>query len=130
MMTPASDPYFKYLCDSLGFICIGVDTSLSIYYWNRQAATHFGMELATVRGRPAVELLEAPDRPEVERVLRRCVECREGGDIEAKYQRDTENPLTFVLVMSPIIGDSGECLGASLARRYISNRMRLSQELS
>lgn len=130
MMTPSDDAYFKYLCDSLGFICISVDTSLSIYYWNRQAARHFGLDLAAVRGRPVVEMLEPPDRPEVEKVLRRSVECREGGDIEVKYQRDTDEPLTFVLVLSPIISDSGECLGASLAMRDISNRKRLSQELS
>ena len=129
-MTSANDSYFKYLCDSLGFICIGVDSSLQISYWNRQASAHFGMDLATVRGRGVLELLEAPDRPEVEKALRRCVQCREGGDIEVKYQRDSENPVTFVLVLSPIISESGECLGASLAMRDISNRKRLSQELS
>ena len=129
-MTAADDAYFKYLCDSLGFICIGVDTKMQISYWNRQAARHFKQDLETVRGRSVLELLEAPDRPEVERVLRHCVDCREGGDIEVKYQRDTDNPLTFVLVLSPIVTESGECLGASLAMRDISNRKRLSQELS
>ena len=129
-MESADVKYFERLCDSLGFICIAVNPDLRIRYWNRQAVGHFGKSTQDIAGQSILEIIEPPERKAAEVAFRKALDSKTASDVEIKYHRDTDHPSTFVLIVSPIVNDGGECIGASAAMRDISQRKRLSQELS
>jgi PAS domain S-box-containing protein len=129
-MEPTGDQYFQQLCDSLGFICIGVDPDLRIRYWNKQAAQHFGKSWDEIQGQSFLDFIEPPEREAAEQVIQTCLDVKTSLDLEIKYRRDSDSPLTFVLIVSPILNERAECIGASAAMRDISPRKRLSQELA
>ncbi|MEK6643735.1 MAG: ATP-binding protein [Planctomycetota bacterium] len=129
-MDSSDDTYFQQLCDSLGFICIGVDPDLRVRYWNRQAVKHYGRTIEEIRGHSVLEVFEEPDREPAEKLFRGCLETGKSSDLEIKYDRESGSPSTFIAIISPIVDASGQCIGASAGMRDISNRKKLSQELA
>ena len=129
-MQPAEDNYFQQLCESLGFICIGVDPDLRIRYWNKQATDQFGKSTEQIQGQSILDIIEPPEHAATVEAFKDCLANKSSHDVEIKYHRDSGRPTTFVLIVSPILNDRGECIGASAAMRDISPRKRLSQELN
>lgn len=129
-MQPSSNDYFEQLCNSLGFICIGVDPDLRVRYWNRQAVAHYNRSIEEIQGHSVLEVFEEPDRPQAERLFRECLETGKAGEIEAKFGRESGSPSTYIVIISPIVDPSGRVVGASASMRDISNRKKLSQELA
>jgi PAS domain S-box-containing protein len=129
-MESTDDKYFHQLCDSLGFICIGVGPDLRIRYWNRQAADHFGKSSREISGQSIMDIIESPEREATEQAFRNCLETRTPHDVEIKFRGAAPDPATFVLIISPILNERGDCIGASAAMRDISQRKRMSRELA
>lgn len=125
----SGETYFHDLCQSLGFVCIGVDPGLQVRFWNRQAAQQFGKHIADMRGRSVLELIEESDRSGVETSLRRALDQGEPGEQEVRYGEGIDRK-TFVMIISPIVSAGGAREGASISMRDISQRKRLSQELA
>ncbi len=124
------DGFFRRLCEGLGFICIAVDDRLDIVFWNEQAARHFQKSSADMVGRPFTEVLHEPDRAEAERLFREAMDSRQPRDMEVKYPDAEGGKTTLVLIISPINDTAGNCVGASAGMRDITQRKRMSQELS
>lgn len=126
----SDDAFFRRLFEGLGFICIAVDRDLRIRYSNDQATRYFNRSREELAGRSFVEILSPPDRDEAQRLFENAMTTGQPGDMEVKYPHPAGEKVTLVLIVSPIMNDAGECIGASAGMRDITQRKRLSQELS
>lgn len=129
-MGTLSDNYFKDVCQSLGFIVVGIDADMRITFWNQQAAAHFGKITTSPVGTPFLDLFDESQRDAVRELVAAAISQRSVGDMEVKFYDDDGERRTFVLIASPVIDARGESLGASASMRDISNRKKLSQELA
>ncbi|MBX3394979.1 MAG: PAS domain S-box protein [Phycisphaerae bacterium] len=126
----SDDAFFRRLFEGLGFICIAVDRDQRIRFSNDQATRYFGRSRDELAGRPFVEILSPADRDEARKLFENAMTTGQPGDMEVKYPRPDGEKVTLVLIVSPIMNDSGECIGASAGMRDITERKRLSRELS
>lgn len=128
-MATNEDDMFRDLVESIGFVLIGVDRELDIRFWNRYAEDQFGRPAEEMMGSCFLDVCPGPQREEVEQLFRGAIASKVAGEMELKRERDDGRQMTFVLIASPIISPSGECVGASASMRDISERKRLSREL-
>ncbi len=129
-MAALSDNYFKDVCQSLGFLVVGIDADMRITFWNQQAADHFGGITNDPVGVPFLDLFHESQRDAVREVVAAALNERTVGDLEVKFFEEDGGKRTFVLIASPVIDAQGNSLGASASMRDISNRKKLSQELA
>ncbi len=120
--------FFRRLCEGLGFVCVAVDPDLRITFWNAEASSQFGRSEDEMQGRPFLEVLEEADRQDIERSLHEVIASNRCLEREVKYSRGRGDIQTLVLILSPILGASGECVGASACMRDISQRKRLARD--
>ncbi len=125
-----SDANFQQVFDHLGFVCVTLDKEMNVLAGNAQAAMLFGRSTTDLQGRPFLELLAEPNREAASRLILHTFDRGEPGEMEVKYEREDEKPSTFVLIASPIKNQQGAVCGASISMRDISERKRLSRELS
>lgn len=130
MAEALGDGFFRRLCEGLGFICIAVDRDLSITFWNEQATRHFNHRPEEMVGRPFLEIINEADREAARESLLEAMASGVSRDMELRYPADDGRRTTLVLIISPILNDAGECVGASAGMRDITQRKRMSQELS
>lgn len=130
-MHAADDAYLRHVCEGLGFICVGLDTEGRIVFWNHSAEVSFGGTSAERVGGSFFDLLSLKDQPKAKRLCGKVVESGRMYEMEAKYPGgEGGDPRTLVLILSPVQGDSGECVGVSASMRDISARKRMSRELA
>lgn len=122
--------YYQQVFDHLGFVCITLDPDLKVRACNDYAVRQFGRPAAELSGRPFLDLVDEPSREAASRLIRQTLERGEPDEMEIKYAKDDERPQTFVLIASPIKDEQGTIVGASISMRDISERKRLSRELS
>ncbi|HPF41030.1 MAG TPA: ATP-binding protein [Phycisphaerae bacterium] len=125
----ADDVYLRHVCEGLGFICTGLDTSGRIIFWNQAAQSWFGGTPEERIGGSFFDLLSAKDRPKARRLCDKVVDTGVMREMEAKYPSEDSDPTTLVLILSPVMDDAGQCVGVSASMRDISARKRLSREL-
>ncbi|MBK8271023.1 MAG: PAS domain S-box protein [Planctomycetes bacterium] len=130
MLQVLDDGFFRRLCEGLGFICIAVDTELRIVFWNEQATHHFEHTQAEMVGTAFLEILDEADRDAAHKLFFEAMGQKQPRDMEVKYPQVDGQRTTLVLIISPIINDAGLCVGASAGMRDITQRKRMSQELS
>ncbi len=130
MMESIGGDYFRRLCEGLGFICISVDRSLNIVFWNGQAARHFQRSMDEMVGSPFLDILHDPDREPARLLFEESMSLGEPRETEVKYPSDDGDKTTLVLIISPIMNDQGECIGASAGMRDITQRKKMSHELA
>jgi PAS domain S-box-containing protein len=128
-MEPTGESYYRDICEHLGFIFIGVDRDLRIVFLNAEATKQLSYREIGA-GRLILDLYEKEDRPAVQKLFDNTIQTRTSGETEVKLLHGDEDPKTFVLIVSPIVDQSGRCEGASASMRDISLRKQLSQELS
>lgn len=126
----ADDAYLRGLVDGLGFICVGMDRSLNIVFWNRAATDWFGADAERHIGTAFLELLSPDDRQPARLLCEDVIATGETRDMEAKYPGTADGETTMVLILSPVKNDEGECFGVSASMRDISERKRMSRELA
>jgi len=129
-MELGTETLFRQICENLAFALIAVDLDGKIRFWNRQAARQFGCPAEAMLGRSFLEVFPEASRAEVGASLSAALQHSTPGDVEVKFQADNGRKLTYVLIVSPIVDADGQCIGASASMRDISERKRLSQELS
>lgn len=129
-MNLGDESYFRQICDHLGFVCVAVDPDLRVRFWNQQAARQFGVSAEAVEGRPFLEVLKGPDREAAQALFEDTIAERSSHEMELRYTGDDDQRLIFVLIVSPILDAAGACIGASASMRNITERKRLSRELS
>jgi len=129
-MTSQADNYYRDLCENLGFVMIAVDRDLNVRFVNKEAASHFDDSADNPSGRCVRDVFHGQQHEEVQRVFEETIRTRTSGEIEIKCDRMEGQRRTFILIVSPIINASGDCVGASACMRDISERKRLSQELA
>jgi len=128
-MSNSSDSvFFRQLCEGLGFVCIAVDRDLRISFWNAEASSEFGRSADEMRGRSFLEILDEADRQDVERRLIEVIESKRCLEREIKYPQRRGDVKTLVLILSPILDESGACVGASASMRDISVRKQLARD--
>ncbi len=127
----SDDGYFRQICRHLGFVCASVDRDLKIRFWNDHAVSQFGGTAEERVGQSFLDILQEQDRDEARRVFMNTLETGTPGELEIRFQSaDEDRRTTMILIVSPIIDESGKCMGASASMRDISQRKRLSQELA
>lgn len=124
------DNYFRSLCENVGFGLIAVDRALTVQFWNAQAATLFGRSTGEMLGRSLLEVIQEPQKETARLLVKNTLATASANEIEVKFERDGGRRATLVLIASPINNTAGDCVGASLSVRDISERKRLSQELA
>lgn len=125
----ADNVFLRHVCEGLGFICAGLDTAGRIVFWNRAAEQWFGGTATERVGESFFELLSTKDRAKARRLCGEVVATGAMKEMEAKYPATEGDPTTLVLILSPVTGDAGECIGISASMRDISARKRMSREL-
>ena len=130
MTTQCEDAFFRRLCEHIGFILIGVDLDLRICSWNEQATRQFGGAAAEMTGRSILDIFHETERPRAEELFDSAVRNGIVGEMETKYNGEDGSRRTLVVIVSPIVDETGRRIGASVSMRDISERKRLSQELS
>lgn len=126
----ADDAFLRHVCEGLGFICVGLDTSGRIIFWNDAAEAWFGGASSERVGVSFFELLSLKDQPKARRLCGKVVSAGKMQEMEAKYPGDNDDLTTLVLILSPVFEASGECIGISASMRDISARKRMSRELA
>jgi two-component system cell cycle sensor histidine kinase/response regulator CckA len=129
-MAMVDDQIFKLLCQSLGFMFVAVDRALKIVFWNHKAAEYFGQTDEQMIGRNFLDILKEPERPEAQQLFDAALTSHVSGEMEIHFQQGEEPRKTLVLIASPIIDATGQCIGASASIRDITERKRLSKELA
>jgi PAS domain S-box-containing protein len=129
-MEEGTESYFRQICDNLAFTLIAVDRDSRIRFWNHQAARQFHRSSEEMHGRSFLEIFPENHRLMVSELLQAAFEKQSSGDMEVKFEAEEGKRTTFVLIISPIANSQGICIGASASMRDISERKRLSQELS
>ncbi len=128
-VTPADDAFLRHVCEGLGFICVGLDTSGRIVFGNRAATKWFGENQGGQIGDSFFGLLVSKDRAKAQRLCKEVVGTCEMREMEAKYPGNDEELTTLVVILSPVLSDAGECVGISASMRDISAKKRMSREL-
>lgn len=129
--TPRSeDAFFRRLCEHIGFVLIGVDLDLRICSWNEQATRQFGGAAAEMTGRSILGIFHKSERRRAEKLFNSAIRKGIVGEMEIKYDAEDGVRRTLVVIVSPIVDEAGHRIGASASMRDISERKRLSQELS
>lgn len=129
-MEQGGGDYFRRLCDGFGFICISVDRNLNIVFWNVQATRHFGRTPEEMIGKPYLDVLNEPDREATRQLFEASMADGTSRETEVKYPTEDGDKTTFVVIISPIRDESGQCIGASAGMRDITQRKRMSYELA
>ncbi len=120
--------FFRQLCEGLGFVCVAVDRDLRIVFWNVEASSQFGRSADEMRGRSFLEVLEEADRQDIERSLHEVMASKRGQEREVKYAQRPGDVKTLVLILSPVVDESCQCVGASASMRDISQRKQLARD--
>lgn len=129
-MKPLPDHFYRNICENFGFIFIAVDRDLKIVFWNDEAAKHFGQKAAEMVGQPFLPLVPECYRDEAAQLFKQTLQAKKPVELEVKYPVVDDKPQTLVLLISPVVNEAGECVGACAAMRDISRRKQLSQELA
>ncbi len=112
------------IVESSGDAIIGEDGDGMIVSWNDGARRIFGYDAGEVLGRPSALLIPADRGEEMVPALE---VLRRGGrvlDLETARLRKGGPPIEVSLTISPIMGPSGEAVGASTIARDITDRRR------
>jgi PAS domain S-box-containing protein len=129
-MELGTESLFRQICENLAFSLIAVDLEGRIRFWNRQASRQFGSSSGAMVGRLFLEVFPETSRREVQALLEAALQRSTPGDMEVKFPANDGKRLTYAMIVSPIVDAEGQCIGASASMRDISERKRLSQELS
>jgi len=129
-MGERDDSFFRHLCEHLGFIQVATDADGRICFWNEQAERQFGRTAQDMIGKSLIELLIADDRAAAATRVTAALEQGEYSELEVKLNHPARGWRTLILIISPIEDESGKRIGVSASMRDISERKRLSQELS
>ncbi|HVP10196.1 MAG TPA: ATP-binding protein [Phycisphaerae bacterium] len=129
-MEEGTENYFRQICDNLAFTLIAVDRDSRVRFWNQQAGRQFHSSSEEMKGRSFLDIFPEAHRQQVRDLLQAAFEKQSSGDLEVKFEAEDGKRSTFVLIISPIADSNGNCIGASASMRDISERKRLSQELS
>lgn len=127
---PKDDEYFLEVCDSLGFGLLTVDCELRILYWNKQATRHIVPYCEDLGGRYVLDIIPEIHREAARKLFESAIQTKVSGEVEIKYEDAEGKKTTIVMIVSTIVDAEGHCAGASASLRDISERKRLSQELS
>jgi len=129
-MGERDDSFFRYLCEHLGFIQIATDVEGRICFWNEQAERQYGRKAAEMIGQPLVDVLIEDDRGPASSRMTAALTQGESSELEIKLNHPARGWRTLILIISPIVDESGARIGVSASMRDISERKRLSQELA
>lgn len=117
---PPTDAFFRAVIDSSSDAIISQDLNGTITSWNKAAERIFGHAAPEAAGRP-ITLLVPPDRSAEE--LDIMARIRQGEQIESYEtvrQRKDGRFIDIALTVSPIVGTTGQVIGASTIARDIS----------
>lgn len=120
--------FYRQLCEGLGFVCVAVDRELKIAFCNAATCATFGESAEELIGRSFLDLLGEADRPDIERSLHEVIEFKHCLEREVKDRRQPGDVKTLVLILSPIVDASGQCVGVSASMRDISLRKQLARD--
>lgn len=129
-MDKPGDDFFRALCENLGFISIAMDCDSRVVFWNAEAARHFKRDSAAAEGTSFFDYLGPDDRARARAAAEAVLKSGASAEIEVKYAGEQGERSTLVLILSPIRNATGEPVGLSASMRDISERKRLSRELS
>jgi PAS domain S-box-containing protein len=121
--------YYAAIVESTADAIIAKDLDGVVTSWNKAAELMFGYSAIEMIGKPIIRLLPA-DRSDEETTI--LAQIRRGEPIDhyetlRLHMDGTEFPVS--LTISPIIGASGEIVGASKIVRDITARKRMEQNL-
>ncbi|HWL93390.1 MAG TPA: ATP-binding protein [Phycisphaerae bacterium] len=122
-----NDGFFSRVCEGLGFACIAMDRELKILFWNGQATREFSRSPEEMVGTPFLNILGETDREGAHRRILEVMDRQQHQDMEVRFPLPEGERKTFVLIISPIIGESGESIGATAGMRDITERKRQAQ---
>ena len=124
-----TDLYYRQLCEHAGIALIGTDLALNIQSWNLAAARMFGAATERMIGTPITSVIPEDRRRAAMRMLLRSIKTLATFQFEFQHRDEHGNRRELTGTIAPIVLESGECVGTSIAVRDISRRILLEDEL-
>jgi PAS domain S-box-containing protein len=126
----ADDTIYRQIVHGLSIALVAADRDLNIRAWNPAASRLLGAAAEQVIGTPLVNTIPAEGRPVMQRLFQRAIKDRESSEFETSL-RDTQGDRRFLAVtISPIVTETGECIGACAAVRDITRRVKLEKQVA
>lgn len=125
----AADAYYRQLCEHVGIALIGTDLEFNILSWNAAAARMFGAAADRMIGTPIALVIPQSRRRVAGRMLSRTVKTRETFQFDFQHRNERGEPRELTGTIAPVLMETGECVGTSVAVRDISRRIVLENEL-
>jgi PAS domain S-box-containing protein len=121
--------YHAAIVESSADAIIAKDLDSVVTSWNKAAESIFGYSASEMIGEPILRLLPVDRRDEEDVILGRIRRGERIEHFETVRVRKEGIELPVSLTISPILGPSGEIVGASKIARDITERTRMEQDL-